>query len=168
MIKPIKPKIIIQTEGKIEKYIDSKDILKKLGVVGFIRIQKNEFEKIETEQKFFGHFNLEQTSHKVGKKYALVRILRHGSYGTNVKIEKPPLLALDKIYIAKCIQVENFVSYNALNSKYFKHSLKGIKDPKSLKKVIIDRYKESRKDLTQREILNKGVGFTLLEFIKTK
>lgn len=164
----VKTKILIRIEkSKGERYIDPKNIFKKLGVVGFIRIQENEFEKIDIRKKFFAHFNLEQTGHKVGKKYALVRTLRHGSYGANVKTEEPPLLSLDKIYIAKCVQVENFISYSSLNLKYFEHSLKEIKDPKSLQKAIIDRYKESRKDLTQREIVNKGVGFTLLEFIKT-
>ncbi len=155
---------ILVLENEQEVFKDKVQTRADLGVDGFIRIRENEFVNIDKGAIFLAHFNLQHTSHEVGKVYGLVKILRNGHYSGVDSVEVLPLLDLSQVYIAEGVEVQNHLSYEDLTNEHFKHSLPNIKNVDNLKDVICDRYCESMPNLNKEEIVKLGVGFTLLKF----
>ncbi len=147
-----------------EGIVDVAPTLNLLGITSNIRILDSEYKSIDSRDDYFTHFNMEKGLHLIGKIYALPRILRSGFI--NKDREVPPLLSFEDIYLAECIEAKDFVDYKDLPSDVFRYSMKHIKDVKSLKQAIINRYRISRPLLSQDEILSKGVGVTYLKIIK--
>ncbi len=156
---------VLMLIGGKEEQVDRAQLYENLEIDGLIRIPESEYGSIDTDSGLFGHFNLEKTNHKVGGRYLLVKIVRNGTYGSETKMEEPPLLSLDGACLAECLRVENNISYDDIQAEYFEHSIKGVTDDKSLKKVIVRRYGSSREDLSEDEIVSKGVAYTLLKVI---
>lgn len=160
-----KQKILVFEGGEV-KTIEYAQFLEKFKVSGLVRIPASEFNDINMGDAMFGHFNLEKTNHQIGNKYLILKIQRHGVSATETEAEQPPLLSLEGAFIAECIQVKNNLPYDSLTPALFKHSMKGLDDKISLQKKIQKRYQASRKNLTFKEIVSKGVGFTLFKIIK--
>ncbi|MEK9181628.1 MAG: hypothetical protein AAB786_01265 [Patescibacteria group bacterium] len=158
-------KILILEDGK-EVLKEKAEVLVFLGVDGMIRIKGNEFKEIDVAKKYLGHFNLECTDHEVGKRYALVKILRSGNYNTVNGVQVLPLLSLENAYITKCVDVKNYLKYDDIILEFFAYSLLDIQNTEELKSVIFKRYSESLPNLTKEEIEKLGVGYTLLSFGK--
>ncbi len=156
-------KIRILVDGK-EETLNLSELAKNLRVNGFIRIPMDEFQKVYTESGILSHFNLERTNHKIGDRYAIVRIVKNGS--SDGKEEVSPLLSLDDACVAECVGVENHISYGKLRPSHFDYSMQGVADESSLKATILKRYGSNRKDLTPDEMMKLGVGFTLLKIIR--
>lgn len=135
-----------------------------MSVDGFVRIPENEFYKIDITKKYFTHFNLEQTTHEKGKNYALVRLLRHGYYDEENKIEVLPLLSLENIFVVECVDVKNYLKYSEINTEYFLYSLSSMKNVEDLKKIIHERYDISMPNLSKEDMEALGVGYTLFCF----
>ncbi len=156
-------KILVLENGQ-EIFKDKNQARIDLGVDGFIRIRENEFNDIDRSVGFLAHFNLQHTSHQVGKVYGLVQILRNGHYSSVDSVEVLPLLDLSNVYITECVDVKNHLNYEDLSFEYFKYSLPNIKNIDNSKDVICDRYCKSMPSLNKEEIQNLGVGYTLLKF----
>ncbi len=163
-VKKPEEQVRIWMNGR-EQIFNLTKLAKILGVDSFIRIPDDEFENINERREFLGHFNLKRSDHRVGDKYAIVKIKKHGSPARDGQDEIPPLLSLDGAYIAECVEFKNDLSYDNLdkNKKYFKYSMDGVGDTLELRDAMVRRYKLSRNFGSVTEILNQGVGFTLLK-----
>ena len=112
----------------------------------------------------FMHFSIQNTGHKPGKNYLIVKIVKRGYFdGT---IYKPPIFDSKNFILTKCISVQNNVHYVDLKKNVFKHSLSNIKNIYALKKNINSRYKKSLAHLSDKEKLSLGVGTTKLKILK--
>ena len=110
------------------------------------------------------HFSIQNTGHKRGKYYLIVKIFRPGFY--NGKINKPPILDLKYCFYSKCIYVKNNISYSQITKKMFKNSLNNIKNVRDLKKAILRRYRKSLFHLSSSKKLSLGIGVTELRILK--
>ena len=144
--------------------VNKKAFFTKLGVDSIIRLHPQDFFSVNKKRIFLTHFNLQNTDHSHGKKYALALIIKPGFFDGDK--QKLPVLSFDKIIIAECVNVRNNVPYNKLTSKDFNNSLKNIKSVSQLKKAIIRRYKHSMPYLSSKKILSLGVGITELRIKK--
>lgn len=155
--------ILVLIDGR-ETLLDMKDFFQSMKIDSHIRIHDSEYQDIDSSKIFFVHFNLGSTSHKVGCRYALARILRAG-YERDGEVVLP-LLSYDNIYFGECVEVGNNIDYLLLDSSIFEYSMVSIDNTSSLKDTILRRYRTSRPELSDAEILSKGVGYTKLRFIQ--
>ena len=150
---------IIKDQKK--KTILREDLLAKFNTSNTIRIKQEEYGNIP--QPIFTHFNLQTTNHLKGEKYILAKIVQQGFFNTTT--EQQPLLSLENVYVAECIDIKNNLSYDELTNDDFKHSMKHIKNKEELQKTILKRYKKSMPQLTTKEILDLGVAKTTLRIL---
>ena len=137
---------------------------KKYNVHSAIQIFHSDFKLIKKNMNKFMHFSIQNTGHKPGKNYLIVKIVKRGYFdGT---IYKPPIFDSKNFILTKCISVQNNVHYVNLKKNVFKHSLSNIKNIYALKKNINSRYKKSLAHLSDKEKLSLGVGTTKLKILK--
>ena len=144
--------------------IDIKSFCKIYKCHKIIKFHKNEFKLIKNGTKFLTHFNIQDNAHRPNKKYLLVKI--HKSGFLDKKVNRPPILDLKYSFLAKCLSSKSNIPYHKINKKFFKYSLKNIKSIKSLKKIILKRYKKSLFHLSEKHKLSLGVGVTTLKILK--
>jgi transketolase len=147
-----------------EKEIDYKQFLKENKFDGIIKIQKNDYKLIHKNQKLLTHFNLQYSGHEKGKVYLLVKILKQGHYISDEDFSYP-VLDLNNCYVAKCLEVRNYIDCNTLQKEDFENSFENIKNKTELKKQILERYSHSLPEFSNKEILDLGVSITQLEII---
>lgn len=144
--------------------IDYKEFLKENKFNGIIKIQKNDYKLINKNQKFLTHFNLQYSAHQKGKLYLLVKISKPGHYISDEDFSFP-ILDLNNCYVAKCLEVRNYIDCNTLTKEDFENSFDNIKNKTELKKQILERYSHSLPEFSNKEILDLGVSITKLEII---
>ncbi len=150
--------------NKKDVILDIKDpLFKKLPSNKLIRIRKNEYKYLPQINRYFTHFNLQKSNHKIGQIYLLPKIIKSGYF--NEKEEILPLLDFNNIYYAECIDVNECLQYNDLKKSDFKFSMSHIKNTDELKKTILKRYTKSMPKLSKNEILDLGVSKTTLKII---
>ena len=153
----------IKSEDQIIS-LSLKEFLQKNEIDGIIRIRREDFIFFETNPKFLTHFNLQSTSHKKGKIYALPLIVKQGFF--DGKKEVSPILSFENNFIAECLEVKNNIRYKDLKQEDFKDSFPSIQNITQLKKVIVKRYSKSIPNLSQQKILSMGIAITKLKIIK--
>lgn len=135
----------------------------KHGVDGAIRIQKDEYEQIDTALPFYTHFNLQFCGHRIGSTYALPRILTQG-YFVDDADQLPPLLSFEGALMGTCTKVQEHIPYNMITNDIFRYSMRHIQSVDELKSAILRRYKISMPSLSDEKILSLGVSITTLKF----
>ena len=148
-------------EGGVTNIVSAALLDAKLGVAGSIRIRESEYDDIDPYHGYFTHFNLEFSGHRIGKRYALPKILVSGYYKSD-EDELPPLLSFEGIYFSTAIKVIEHVPYKALRLEYFAHSMRHIKNEEELRRAILKRYLVSMPGLSEERILSMGVSITTL------
>ena len=148
-------------DGTIEAY-DAKKFADHYHVDTLIRILNGEYPFINHDLPFFTHFNMEFGGHKVGSRVLLPRILTQG-YFKGEDDEVLPVLSLKNIYIGTVVKKREHIPYHALAHDVFKYSMKHIKDEKQLKEAILKRYRVSMPLVSDKEILSRGVGMTVIK-----
>jgi hypothetical protein len=162
--EPTNSKLVI-LENNMIKIVDYLEFEKNLSLDGLIRLHTPDFLEVKNNKYTkMMHFNLQFGGHIVGKTYGLIEILETGYFISNTNY-KEPILNPNNVIKCRCIWSQNYVQYEELENFSFEHSLSTIKNIDSLKKVITERYSVSMPKLSQAEILNLGVGITLLEII---
>lgn len=154
--------IVVIFDGK-EIKVNEREFLKDKNVQGTIRIQKKDYAFINEKKGFITHFNLECSGHKKNENYLLPIIEKRGFF--DGKKEVMPVLNFNGVYLCKCIDVKNNVSYENITKEDFKYSFENIKNIFELKAEILFRYKTSMPHLSDEEILSKGVGITYLQIL---
>ena len=161
---PIKSKKIYFRKGKsiISENIDV--FLKKYNVHLTISILLSDFKLIKKNMNRYTHFNIQDTWHKPGKNYLIIKIHKQGYFdGTTYK---QSILDSNNFIFAKCLSVKNNIDYVNLKEKVFKYSLSNIKNINTLKKAVKRRYKKTLSHLSDTEKLSLGIAITELKIIK--
>ena len=160
----IKSKKIYFKKGKNIIAEDRGLFLKKYNVHGVIKILHSDFKLIKKNMNRFTHFNIQNTVHKPGKNYLIMKMYKRG-YFDGITF-KQPIYDSNNFILAKCLSAQNNIDYVNLKEKVFEHSLSNIKNINALKKVIKRRYKKSLAHLSDTEKLSLGVAITELKIIK--
>ena len=162
--EPVLLKTILFKKGK---NIISKNynlFKKKYNVHKIIRLLHPDFKLIKKKMNKYMHFSIQNSGHKPGKNYLIVKIIKRGYF--DGVIHKPPIFDSKSFILAKCLSVQNNIHYVNLKKEVFEHSLSNIKNISSLKKAIKRRYKKSLAHLSDTEKLSLGVAITKLKIIK--
>lgn len=161
LIRSLPSSSLLLLNKEMEETVPLQSFLAGQGLSGLIRIESNRFESLPT-QGLFAHFNLEQASHTPGETYGLIRLVRHGFYKSSTNEEQLPLLSAEGMRIAQCVEVRQNIPYDQLDESYFMHSFPSIQSPEELKAEILARYQKSLPELSEEDILSRGVSYTLL------
>lgn len=156
--------MVLLQDGEKEVTLSYDELLERFDVKGLVRVPAAEFGDVG-ERRSIGHFNLGTTNHEPGNRYLFVKMLRNGVYGTATTEERLPLLSLKDARVMRCVAIENKLSPDSLAPNYFKHSLASIADAPSLRRTIVQRYGASISGLTEADIDDQGVAFTLFEAV---
>ena len=140
--------------------------LKKYNVHLSIAILHSDFKLIKKNMNRFTHFNIQDTGHKPGKNYLIMKIHKRGYFNGSTSTYKDAILDSNNFILAKCLSAQNNIDYVDLKEKVFEHSLSNIKNINTLKKAIKRRYKKSLAHLSDTEKLSLGVAITELKIIK--
>lgn len=136
-----------------------------VGTEKLVRVTKEEYPEHATEGALLYHFGLPINADFVGTIVSLARIMEHGYFLKDGQ-EKMPLLSFDNIWQATVQERIASTTYDKLSEKYFRNSIGGANDIDSVKELILTRYRNSLPDLTDEEILDRGVSVRLLKLIK--
>ena len=139
------------------------DFHTQYGVSGVIRVPKKDFPLIPTSGPFT-HFNLEVSYHRTESVYLIIAIIQPGWYRANEEVL--PLLDPELSVRAKCLSVKEFVPYSLLQEADFRYSLPQIQTVDDLKREMIQRYRQSLPELSDEQILERGVSVTTLEILE--
>ncbi len=139
-------------------------VSKKYNIHHVIKLLHQDFKLIKKNMNRLTHFNIQDTEHKQGKNYLIIKIYKQG-YFDGITY-KHPILNNNNFIFAKCLSVKNNIEYVNLNEKVFKYSLSNIKNINALKKTIKRRYKKTLTHLSDEEKLSLGVAITELKIIK--
>jgi|TARA_B110000438_G_C15772042_1_gene632347 hypothetical protein len=160
---PIKVKKLYFKNKKKIISIAPKFFFNKYKIHEIIQILPSDFKLIK-KMRIFTHFNIQDSVHKPGKKYLLIKIHKRGSF--DGKIYKQAILENNNFILTECTFSKNNIKYSDLNKYVFKYSLSNIKSIKDLKKAIKRRYKKSLIHLSNKEKLSLGIAITKLKIIK--
>ena len=162
--QPVKWKKIYLQKGKNIVSENTSVFLKKYNVHRIIKLLHTDFKLIKKNMNRFTHFNIQNTVHKPGKNYLIIKIHKQGYFdGTTYK---QSILDSNNFIFAKCLSVKNNIDYVNLKEKVFKYSLSNIKNINALKKAIKRRYKKTLSHLSDTEKLSLGIAITELKIIK--
>lgn len=152
---------VLRSDGVIEEsYAHEFDAAHAL-TGGCMRILNTEYDDIDGTLQYLTHFNLEFSGHIVGAKMFLPRIITQG-YFRAPGDEVLPVLSLKNIYIGTVVHKREHVPYKAIRDEIFRYSMKHIQNVADLKKAILRRYRVSMPNLSDEEILKRGVGITTI------
>ncbi len=126
-----------------------------------IRILDEEYKDIDGTLPYFTHFNLEYAGNPIGGRAFLPRIITRG-YFRATGDEVLPTCSFANIYTGTVVRKREYVPYEALHAKIFQYSMKHIKNVDELKQAILRRYRVSMPNLSDEEILKRGVGITTI------
>lgn len=139
------------------------ELRRLLGVDALIRLQESEFQALPPHDRTYAHFNLELTTNAVGKRYAIVPIVKPGRRlddGTEVL----PVIDVRPARIGICLEVQQRVPITEVGLRYFDQSLPHIKNPEQLRQVLLIRYRSMFPSLTDEEIASRGCAISLIDF----
>lgn len=151
----------LREDGVIEEFAAHEFDVKNNLSGGCMRILKDEYDDIDVSLPYFTHFNLEFSGHIVGAKMFLPRIITQG-YFRAPGDEVLPVLSLKNIYTGTVVHKREHVPYKAIRDEIFQYSMKHIQNVAELKKAILRRYRVSMPNLSEEEILKRGVGITTI------
>ena len=126
-----------------------------------IRILDKEYAYIDTSLPYFTHFNMEISGHSIGARMILPRIIRQGHF-RHAQDEVLPILSLKNVYVGVVVSKREHLSYDNLHDEIFTYSMTHIKNIDQLKRAILRRYSVSMPDLSDAEILARGVASTTI------
>ena len=87
---------------------------KKYNVHCSITILNSDFKLIKKNMNRFTHFNIQNTVHKSGKNYLIIKIHKRGYFdGTTYK---SPILDSNTFILAKCLSAKNNIDYVCLST----------------------------------------------------
>lgn len=145
--------------------IDKELMCRMIGTQKAVRVTKKEYPEEAIEGTLLYHFGLPLNADFVGTKVSLARIIEHGYFLRDGQ-EKMPLLSFENVWQAVIQERIALTTYDKLSDKFFTNSIGGATDIEGVKKLILARYRNSLPDLTDEEILNRGVSVRLLKLVK--
>jgi hypothetical protein len=140
------------------------DLCERLQVDGLIRLHHQDYNLVEILQEKYVHFNLEFTLNELGKRYAVLPIIRSGYRTESDEEEVLPVLDPRRYRIGICETVMQRVPIEEVSSAYFAHSIKTIMTIDELKNAMIQRYAPLFPHLRPEQLLSRGCAITVISF----
>jgi hypothetical protein len=140
------------------------DICERLQVDGLIRLHLRDYDLVELLQEKYVHFNLEFTLNELGKRYAVLPIIRSGYRTESDEEEILPILDPRRHRIGMCEAVLQRVPIEEVSSAHFAYSIETIMTIDELKKALIQRYAPLFPHLRPEQLLSRGCAITLISF----
>lgn len=143
--------------------VSTGEMLRWYNIDNIIRFREKEFAHIQKHREYLTHFNLQVCHHFAGRRYGLVLITKPGYLdGEN---EILPVISLRFMFIGECVEARNNIAYEDIGDDDFTFSFDHIKSVDSLKRAIIEKYRESMPSLSPDVILSLGVSITKLKIV---
>ena len=105
---------------------------------------------------------LERTTNAVGKRYAIVPIVKSGRRLDN-GTELLPVIDVALARTGICLEVQQRVPIAEVARRYFDHSLPHIKTPDQLQDVLLARYRSMFPCLMDEAIISRGCAISLID-----
>ncbi len=140
------------------------DICERLQVDGLIRLHLRDYDLVELLQEKYVHFNLEFTLNELGKRYAVLPIIRSGYRTESDEEEILPILDPRRHRIGMCEAVLQRVPIEEVSNAHFAYSIETIMTIDELKKALIQRYAPLFPHLRPEQLLSRGCAITLISF----
>jgi hypothetical protein len=145
-----------------EREVAIAELRQLLAVDALIRLQEAEFQFLPSNQSTYTHFNLERTTNAVGKRYAIVPIVKSGRRLDN-GTELLPVVDVAPARTGICLEVQQRVPIAEVARRYFDHSLPHIKTPDQLQDVLLARYRSMYPCLMDEAIISRGCAISLID-----
>ena len=143
------------------------DLRARFGVDALIRLHRQDFDQLGQDgtERVFVHFNLEETLNQVGKRYAVLPILRPG-YRTEDGAEVLPIMDTSRHRVGVCDKVLQRVPLDDVTEECFRHSIPSIRTVQQLRIALIDRYAKLFPYLSADDLVSRGCAITRLVFTR--
>src|SRR5580704_6642049 len=115
------------------------ELCRRFDVDALIRLGLADYELFAAMQGRYVHFNLEFTLNEVGKRYAVLPILRQGRRDAD-GTETLPLVDQHRHRIGLCDEVIQRLPIGEVGPAHFAHSLPNIRTPEALEAALLRRY----------------------------
>ena len=137
----------------------------RLGVGGWVRLHPDDYSALSALETEFVHFNLEVTDNSVGRRYAIVPILRAGKRRAD-GTEQLPIVDMAQHRAAICTEVIQRLPLDRVTAEQFHHSLPSIRSAADLEKALIARYSPMFPDATAEDIAARGAALSRFRFVE--
>ncbi len=148
-------------DGEGERIAPVAELNARFGVDALIRLHLRDYALIENIDGPFVHFNLEVTLNAVGKRYALLPIVRAG-FRDSLGVEVLPVLDLGRHRVGTCLEVHQRVAVDDVEAEHYAHSLPTIKNAAELRRALLERYTHLFPLLADDQIIDRGCAITRL------
>lgn len=132
---------------------------RRLEVDGWVRLHPADFDALRPSQDLLVHFNLGTTSNEVGRRYAIVPIVRPGRRLPD-GAEAIAYVDVRRVRRSICLAVRQAVSLADLAADDFEHSLPTIRSVQELSAALIGRYARMHPTLSEDALLAKGCAIS--------
>ncbi len=154
---------VLDSRGE-ERLITREDFCSQLGVEGWVRLHSEDYAGLATLGRELVHFNLEITDNEIGKRYAVVPILRRGlrrGDGT----EQLPIVDMSRYRIVVCVEVIQGMPIKLVTDAHFQNSLSSIRSGAELEKALLYRYSPMYPDAKAEDIIARGTALSRFSFV---
>lgn len=138
-----------------------RELCESYGVDALIRLHRDDFNEFMKLRGFFTHFNLERTLNEIGKRYAVLPIIRAG-YRDAENREVLPVVDAAQYRKGLCMEVIQSVPIKAVDARFFTNSLPSIQSPDHLRASLLRRYRPMFPEKSEDELLSRGCGISVL------
>lgn len=154
---------VLTNNGQV--VIDKDLVSQMVGAKKVVRVTRAEYPDSVPSGTLIYHFGLPIDADFVGTIVSLAKIVEFGYFRKDGD-EKIPLLSFANVWQAEVQERIPEMTYDDLSERFFKKSIGGATDAASVKKIILARYRNSLPDMTDEEILARGLSVRLFKLIK--
>lgn len=157
---------ILDSHGT-EVTISFDEFCSRLNVDGWVRLHPGDYSQLSALETDFVHFNLGTTDNTVGKRYAIVPILRPGrrlSDGT----EQLPIVDITRHRAAICIEVIQRLPVDQIGADQLQHSLPSIRSAVDIEKALVARYSPMHPNMTPGNLVALGAALSRFRFVEAE
>lgn len=152
----------VLAEGR-EHIVPIERLLRQFAVDGLLRLHSTDFAELPAHHRLFVHFNLEVTTNEVGRRYAVVPIVKPGRRLPDGR-ELLPIIDPSHRRVGTCVAVIQRVAIDQITVEQFSHSLPSIRTPHKLREALLRRYSPMFPTLSGEEIVARGCAITQMAF----
>ncbi|AYD02045.1 hypothetical protein [Neorhizobium sp. NCHU2750] len=157
-------KIGILDDQGTETVISFDEFCSRLGVDGWVRLHGSDYSGLAALATELVHFNLGVTDNAVGRRYAMVEILRPGKRLADGG-EQLPVVDISRYRLADCIEVIQHLPLDDITAEQLRHSLPSIRSKAEVRKALIARYRPMLPKASEDDLLAHGIALSRFSFI---
>jgi hypothetical protein len=150
-------------EGDGEQVVPIATLRRRFAVHALIRLHSADFALLSVQSRLFVNFNLEITLNEVGRRYAVVPIIRAGKRLPDGQ-EVLPTIDTSRARLGICTDVIQRLAIEDVKAEHFAYSLPNIRNPEQLRAALLQRYAKMFPDLSNDEIVRRGCAVTEIAF----